>query len=290
MSDFLSLTRELIAAMGVAGLSIPIAGIRLFRNSDAVPDDISRYHTHGYTLTSCHAIRGSMADDAIYITTDNIGCTAAAISLGLVEKKKPEPLEGKRTYSEIMRESSGRGNNFVPPSPLEFSNGSVYACKDVGRSEFGLFGEGDSGRFKNRDIAIEAIAKMATIQPPVMQGIFYFSPEFDDIEIIPDIVVLSLRPVELCRIIQGYQFITGERVKADIGGVRAGCSDLIVRPYLFNEINLSPYCLGARLIAKFEGDRMGMGMPYSLFELTVQGVKESTSGFPFSRYPGALPE
>jgi uncharacterized protein (DUF169 family) len=60
--------------------------------------------------------------------------------------------------------------------------------------------------------AMEAIARMPAIQPPVMQG---------------------------------YQFVTGERVKADIGGLRAGCSDLIVRPFLYNELNLSPFCLGA---------------------------------------------
>jgi hypothetical protein len=32
---------------------------------------------------------------------------------------------------------------------------------------------------------------------------------------------------------------------------------------------------------------MGIGMPYSLFELTVQGIEESKTGFPFSEYPGA---
>jgi hypothetical protein len=32
---------------------------------------------------------------------------------------------------------------------------------------------------------------------------------------------------------------------------------------------------------------MGLGMPYSLYELTVQGVEASRTGFPFSKYPGA---
>lgn len=287
MNQFHKLHRRLEKATGVPGLKIPAAGVTLFKKTDTVSDRILQYQPYKYSTTSCHALRAAMLDDAAYLRKENIGCVAAAISLGLVEKKAPRPLKGKRIYTELMRESSGKGKAFTPPSPLEFSDGSVYACRDSGHREFGLFGEKDSGRFKTRDIAMEAIARMPAIQPPVIQGVFYFPPDFDETPVIPDVVVLSVRPVELCRIIQGYQFITGERVRADIGGLRAGCSDLIVRPYLYNELNLSPYCLGARLIAKFEGDRMGIGMPYSLFELTVQGIEDSRTGFPFPEYPGA---
>lgn len=286
-NQFFKLTRRLTRAMEVPGLEIPLAGVTLFKNTNTIPDEISQYQPQKYSTTSCHALKAAMLDDAVYLMKENIGCVAAAISLGMVEKKAPRPLKGKRVYTELMRESSGRGKAFTPPSPLEFSDGSVYACRDTGHKEFGLFGKDDSGRFKTRDIAMEAIARMPAIQPPVIQGVFYFSPDFDEAPVMPDVVVLSVRPVELCRIIQGYQFITGERVRADIGGLRAGCSDLIVRPYLYNELNISPFCLGARLIAKFEGDRMGLGMPYSLFELTVQGVEDSSTGFPFPKYPGA---
>jgi uncharacterized protein (DUF169 family) len=287
MNNFRSLTKRLIAAMEIPDIVIPVSGVKFFKKIDIVPDTILQFQPDHFSITSCHALKASMLDDAVYLGKESIGCVAAAISLGLVEKKEHKPLKGKRVYIELMRKSSGKGKNFTAPSPLDFSNGSVYACKDSGHQDFGLFGKDDSGRYKSKDIAVEAIARMPSIQPAIMQGVFYFSPEYDDTDIIPDVVVLSLRPVELCRIIQGYQFLTGERVRADIGGLRAGCSDLIVKPYLYNEINFSPYCLGARLLAKFEGDRMGLGMPYSFYELTVQGVEDSKTGFPFSKYPGA---
>lgn len=287
MNNFHSLTKRLIAALEIPDIVIPVSGVKFFKKNDSVPDDILQFQPDHFSIMSCHALKASMLDDAVYLGKESIGCVAAAISLGLVEKKAPKPLKGKRLYVELMRKSSGKGENFTAPSPLDFSNGSVYACKDSGHQDFGLFGKDDSGRYKSKDIAMEAIEKMPSIQPAITQGVFYFSPEYDDADIIPDVVVLSLRPVELCRIIQGYQFLTGERVRADIGGLRAGCSDLIVKPYLYNEINFSPYCLGARLLAKFEGDRMGLGMPYSLYKLTVQGVEESKDGFPFSKYPGA---
>ncbi len=288
MENFQKLAQRLIHAMEVPNLTIPIAGVKIFKQSDRVPDEILRSQPDQYSITACHALKSAMLGDVVYLEKDSIGCVAAAISLGIVQKKETAPLDGKRVYIEMMRKSSGKGDAFTPPSPLEFSNGSVYACKDSGQTDFGLFGKDDSGRFKSKDIAIEAIAKMPALQPPTTQGVFYFSPTYDDIGVLPDVVVLSVRPVELCRITQGYQFLTGERVRADIGGLRAGCSDLIVRPYLYNEINFSPYCLGARLIAKFEGDRMGLAMPYSLFELTVRGIEESKTGFPFPEYPGAV--
>lgn len=288
MKNFHSLTRKLINALEVPDLEIPVSGVKLFKKKDLVPGEILQFQPDDYSITSCHALKAAMLGDAVYLERDSIGCVAAAISLGLVEKKVAKPLKGKRVYTEMMRKSVGKERRFRAPSPLKFSDGSVYACRDSGHPEYSLFGEDDSGRYKTRDIAIEAIARMPTIQPPTMQGVFYFSPTFDEFDILPDVVVLSLRPVELCRIVQGYQFLTGERVRADIGGLRAGCSDLIVKPYMYNEINFSPYCLGARLIAKFEGDRMGIGMPYSLYELTVQGVANSRTGFPFPEYPGAI--
>jgi uncharacterized protein (DUF169 family) len=72
-----------------------------------------------------------------------------------------------------------------------------------------------------------------------------------------------------------------------MGGLRVVNSDLIIRPYLTQEMNVSSFCLGARLIAEFEADRMGIGMPYTIFKDIVQGLEDSKGGFPFAAYPGA---
>ena len=103
-----------------------------------------------------------------------------------------------------------------------------------------MFGKDDSGRYAKKKIAAKAVSDMLSLQPPTTQGVFYFPPDFEDAEITPDVVVLSVRPVELCRLIQGYQFLTGKRVRADVGGLRAGCSDLIVRPYLSGKSTFLP--------------------------------------------------
>ena len=128
---------------------------------------------------------------------------------------------------------------------------------------------------------------MIAIQPATTQAVFLYELEFDDANIEPDVIVMSVRPVELTRIIQAYQFHSGKRVNASMGGLRVVNSDLIIRPYLTQEMNVSNFCLGARLIAEFEADKMGVGMPFHIGKDIVQGMEDSKGGFPFAAYPGA---
>jgi uncharacterized protein (DUF169 family) len=190
-------------------------------------------------------------------------------------------------YTDIMKAQADDKEHFAPPTPKDFTDGTVYACTAAGRSDFALFGPGDTGRYDSPETAQRAMGDMIAIQPATTQGVFLFALDFDDEDVEPDVVVLSVRPVELTRIIQAYQFHTGKRVNSSMGGLRVVNSDLIVRPYLTQEINVSTYCLGARLIAEFEADRMGIGMPFSIYKEIVQGMEDSTGGFPFQLYPGA---
>lgn len=221
------------------------------------------------------------------LTLDNIGCVAAAISLGLVDQHQAEPLQGPRLYTDLMHHQSGQGDAFHAPSPKDFTDGLVYACHSAGRPDFCLFGSADRGRFRDQATARAAVAEMMAIQPAVMRGVFLYPPDFTEPELLPNVVVLSVRPVELMRIVQAYQYRTGWRLEASMGGLRAVNSDLIVRPYLTQRSNVSPYCLGARLIGRYEADRLGIGLPYREFIALVEGMEASRGGYPPSQYPGA---
>ncbi len=286
MSTINNLYSQMIDAMGVEDLEIPMNAVKFYTNDDTIPDQVMENHP-SISLTSCQAAKQACLGDAALLTKDNIGCIAAAITFGLVDKNQETPLEGARVYTEIMHDQSGLGNDFKAPSPKDFTDGIVYACKDAGRPDFALFGKDDSGRFKDAETAKKAMADMLAIQPPTTKGVFLYSREYDDIDLIPDVVLLNVRPVELTRIIQAYQFNTGKRVNASMGGLRVINSDLIVRPYLTKELNVSTYCLGARLIAEYEPNRLGVGMPFNIFEEIVKGMADSKTGFPFPNYPGA---
>lgn len=278
---------RLVQAFGVDDLDIPMTLVKLYGEGETIPDAVMEHHPVDITITSCQAHKQSSLGDAVCLTRENIGCVAAAISLGLVDQHETEPLQGPRVYTEIMREQLEKNSSFAAPSPADFTEGRVYACRDAGRQEFCLFGEKDTGRFKDVATARKAVSGMTAIQPATIKGLFFYSPEFSDIEVIPDVVLLTVRPVELTRIVQAYQYMTGERIEASMGGLRMVNSDLIARPYLTGRINVSSYCLGARLIARFDADKLGMGIPFTLFRIIVQGMEESAGGYPFNHYPGA---
>ena len=268
-------------------MEIPAVGVRFFRQGASIPEGVQSYAPSALTLTSCQAVRQAELGDPVLLNLDTIGCIAAAISFGLVDQHQAHPLQGSRVYTELMHKQSGQENAFLPPTPKDFTEGVVYACQSSGRRDFCLFGARDQGRFKDQDTARSAVADMMAIQPAVMEAVFFYPPDFHEPELVPEVVVLSVRPVELTRIIQAYQYRTGKRLEASMGGLRAVNSDLIVRPYLTQQINLSPYCLGARLIAKFDANRLGIGIPYAVFTALVEGMEESMGGYPFHAYPGA---
>lgn len=278
---------EMISAMGVEGLEIPASAVKFFQQEDEIPVSVRAHELEDITLTGCQAVRQASLGDAVCLTRNNIGCVAAAVTFGLVDEAEDTPLEGPRIYTDIMREQSGLDDGFVPPTPKDFTEGIVYACRDSGRSEFCLFGETDCGRYRNIETARKAIRGMKAIQPSDMKAVFIYTPDFEESDFIPDVVVLSVRPVELARIIQAYQFNTGERVTGTSGAVRVVCSDLIARPYLTQEINISTFCLGARLIAQYEADRIGIGIPFHVFKEIATGMADSRTGYPFYLYPGA---
>ncbi len=279
--------KNLFTAMEVAHLRIPTVAVKFYFESDTIPEQLLDLETVGVSVTSCQANKMAGLGDAILLTEKNIGCIAAAITFGLVDQHQQTPMKGNRVYTDIMKEQLNEAEDFSPATPEDFTNGSVYACKDSGRKDFCLFGANDSGRFKDTATARKGIAGMLALQPAKTKGVFFFPPEFDDIDIEPDVIVMSVRPVELTRLAEGYQFLTGERVEGSMGAVRVVNSDLIVRPYIQKRINFSSYCIGARLIGNYEPDKLGLGMPYSHFQTMVQGVEESRTGYPFALYPGA---
>ncbi|OQY12079.1 MAG: hypothetical protein B6I31_03730 [Desulfobacteraceae bacterium 4572_19] len=278
---------RMIKNMGVPDLKIPFTAVKFYKQQEHIPKEVLKYCIKDLTVTSCQADRQASLGDAICLTKETIGCVAAAISFGLVDQQSDKPISDSTVYTDIMKQQSGKENVFTPPTPKNFTDGIVYACKDASKSDFALFGKDDAGRYKDVATAKNAIKSMSAIQPADTAAVFFYSYAFNELDVIPDVIVLSVRPVELTRIIQAYQYNTGKRVDANMGGLRVVNSDLIVRPYLTGKINISTYCLGARLIAKYDGNRLGIGIPYREFQEIAQGMEDSRTGFPFHMYPGA---
>jgi len=290
MPNLLQMYETLIENMDVKGLDIPFAAVKFFRGDDVpISQFVLNYHPKGLTLTACQALKQATLGDAVCLTKKTIGCVAAAIALGFIDRDETKPLDGSRVYTDLMEKQYKDKQKFIPPSPKDFTDGIVYACKDAGRDDFALFGNNDAGRYKTVSIAKHAVNQMSTIDPSDTKAVFFYPKKLDCPDITPDVIVMSIRPVELTRFIQAYQYNTGKRINASMGGLRV-VADLIARPYITKQINVSTYCLGARLIAQYGPNRMGIGMPFNEFEIIVKGMSDSRTGFPFHMYPGAKQE
>ena len=55
--------------------------------------------------------------------------------------------------------------------------------------------------------------------------------------------------------------------------MQAMCSEATVVPYMTGEINVSVMCPSTRMLCKWEETDMIIGIPYELFEMTVDGVE-----------------
>ncbi|NIP90608.1 MAG: hypothetical protein GWO21_17340, partial [Gammaproteobacteria bacterium] len=147
MTAIRGLYDRMITALGVEDLSIPTACVKFYTEDDEIPPGVLRCQPEGVTLTSCQSTRQAGFGDSVLLTRESIGCVAAAITFGLVDQNQPKPLGESTVYTDIMKSQASDKDEFVPPTPKDFTDGTVYACAAAGRGDFALFGSGDTGRY-----------------------------------------------------------------------------------------------------------------------------------------------
>lgn len=74
------------------------------------------------------------------------------------------------------------------------------------------------------------------------------------------------------RVIQGYTYHYGMAKNIGMIGNQGICSDLVARPYMKNDLNISVMCLGARMHTKAEDGEIGIGMPIRMLWTVINGV------------------
>jgi len=247
-------------------------GVKLIAKGKGVPEG-AKAAEHG--MPWCEAVRTAATNgEAVVITKENVGCPAAAIALGLVDQYQNAPLKGKRKYTDLMEEQA---------SPADFTNGLVYACKDSGNMQFALFGSDDTGRYETLGAALRAVSEMTAIQPANMDAAVAYPA--DKLATTPDVVILAVTPKQALLVIQGYNFRAGNRFEMSTIGIRGVCADLTALPFLEQKLNGSFFCLGARAVGGWDGNLLGLGMPFSIFQTMVMGMEKSSPGFPYKAYP-----
>ena len=87
-----------------------------------------------------------------------------------------------------------------------------------------------------------------------------------------DVVMFICNAWQMMRVVQGYTYHHGMAKNIGMIGNQGICSDLVSRPYVMNDLNISLLCAGARLNTKAGDGELGAGMPVHLFWDVVRGV------------------
>lgn len=97
----------------------------------------------------------------------------------------------------------------------------------------------------------------------------------------PDVVVVVSKSYNIMRMIQGNSYFNGYTNNIKTVGLQAVCHDLTTYTYNTQDINISLLCPGTRLVADWQVDEIGIGIPFGKWNELVEGVKETTN--PFAR-------
>lgn len=95
----------------------------------------------------------------------------------------------------------------------------------------------------------------------------------------PDVVIVVGKSYNIMRMIQGDGFINGYSNNLRTVGLQAVCQDLTTYPYNSEDINISLLCPGTRLVADWEENEIGIGIPFAKWFQIVEGVKGTTNAF-----------
>ncbi|MEN2258721.1 DUF169 domain-containing protein [Paraclostridium benzoelyticum] len=88
----------------------------------------------------------------------------------------------------------------------------------------------------------------------------------------PHVVIIISQPYDIMRIVQGYSYKYGYANQIKFAGNQGLCSELTIRPYMNNDINISLLCSNTRHSCNWKSDEMGIGIPYTLYEDIMDGV------------------
>lgn len=99
----------------------------------------------------------------------------------------------------------------------------------------------------------------------------------------PDVVLVISGPYNIMRMIQGHAYFSGYTDNIKTCGLQAVCQDITTYPYVTGDINITMLCPGTRMVASWKPNEMAIGMPFSKWYDTVDGVIQTTN--PFARNP-----
>ncbi|RAP47590.1 MAG: hypothetical protein BZ136_06060 [Methanosphaera sp. rholeuAM74] len=102
------------------------------------------------------------------------------------------------------------------------------------------------------------LADDIVILDPIYNAIAYSPLESAEYE--PDVIILYVNPLQALKFKQTLRKVSHKRYHADFTGSQSLCSDVVSKPILNNESNLSFGCNGSRRCTDIRDDELVMGL------------------------------
>lgn len=101
----------------------------------------------------------------------------------------------------------------------------------------------------------------------------------EDFDEEPDVVIVVGSSFPIMRLIQANGYKNGYTDNLKTVGLQAVCHDITTYPYETGDINITFLCPGTRLVADWEYNEIGMGIPFDKFYDIIEGLVQTTNPF-----------
>lgn len=132
------------------------------------------------------------------------------------------------------------------------------------------------GLFTDQKVAAETSSQFKILKKQLFGIIVKPLEEFNESE--PDVVIIVSNPRECMRLLQGYTCTYGMQPDLCASGNQAMCVECTAYPIMTEKLNISLMCSGTRHHAKWHETDMAVGIPYSKFKGTVDGIYRTING------------
>lgn len=93
---------------------------------------------------------------------------------------------------------------------------------------------------------------------PIIEAVAY-SP-LEQARFKPDVIVLYVTPIQIMKVSQVLRRSAGKRFTGDFSGIQSLCADVVSKPYLTSESNLSVGCNGSRGFTDIKDEELIVGL------------------------------
>ena len=177
----------------------------------------------------------------------------------------------------VVVKAAVSGRSYKLPKHHSGCNGSTRALGFARPSERFFSGELYNSLGLYKDLATsKAVAGTVTYCRTVNYGVMAKPLERYEDEL-PDVVIMITDSRNAMRVVQGYTYRFGMQTHLTMSGNQAICAECTSYPFESSRLNVSLLCSGTRHLAKWQDTDIAIGLPFSQFAATVDGIEKTAN-------------